>query len=130
CRRCGPATGAPSWGGAGPATRTPGWGRLRAGAGWVRLDADFFNYYGRGLEQQRLSQGAGRVELARTLVLLERFLPPPPAVICDVGGGSGAYAAWLARRGYTVHLVDSVPLHVEQARAASAAQPLHPLASV
>jgi SAM-dependent methyltransferase len=34
-----------------------------------------------------------------------------------VGGGPGAYAAWLAEGGYRVHVVDPVPLHVEQARA-------------
>ena len=51
-------------------------------------------------------------------------------MVYDVGGGSGVYATWLARRGYTAHLIDVVPLHVEQARLASAAQPEHPLASV
>ena len=48
----------------------------------------------------------------------------------DVGGGSGVYACWLAARGYTVHLLDAVPLHVEQARAASARQPDHPIATI
>ena len=36
---------------------------------------------------------------------------------------------WLAAGGYDVHLVDPVPRHVEQALAASAPQPDHPLAS-
>jgi hypothetical protein len=36
----------------------------------------------------------------------------------------------LARRGYSVHLVDPVPLHVDQAKARSAAQPEAPLASI
>jgi SAM-dependent methyltransferase len=40
-----------------------------------------------------------------------------------VGGGPGTYAAPLARRGYRVHLVDPVPLHVDQARQASGADP-------
>jgi hypothetical protein len=35
-----------------------------------------------------------------------------------VGGAAGAYASLLARRGYEVHLVDFVPLHVEQAQRA------------
>jgi len=48
--------------------------------------------------------------------LLDRLLPRPPARVLDVGGGPGTYAAPLARRGYQVHLVDPVPLHVEQAR--------------
>jgi len=33
----------------------------------------------------------------------------------DVGGGAGIHAIPLAQRGYEVHLVDPVPLHVEQA---------------
>ena len=55
--------------------------------------------------------------------------PPPPRVVLDVGGGPGRYACWLAVGGYDVHLVDPVPRHVEQALAASAAQPDHLLAS-
>jgi SAM-dependent methyltransferase len=41
--------------------------------------------------------------------------------VLDVGGGPGAYATWLADLGYDVHLVDPVPLHVEQAAAAARA---------
>ncbi len=80
-------------------------------------------------EELRLQQGPSRLELARTQELLSRYLPPPPAVVLDVGGGPGAYACWLARQGYEVHLIDLVPLHVEQARRASEAQLDHPLAS-
>ena len=47
-----------------------------------------------------------------------------------MGGGPGRYSCWLASIGYEVHLIDPVPLHLEQARDASAAQPSHPLASV
>jgi ubiquinone/menaquinone biosynthesis C-methylase UbiE len=36
--------------------------------------------------------------------------------VLDVGGGPGSYAVALARRGYHVHLVDPVALHVQQAR--------------
>ncbi len=76
-------------------------------------------YYALGLERDRLAAGAGALELSRTQSLLERYLPPPPALVVDVGGGPGRYAVWLAERGYRVHLVDPVPLHVEQAHAAS-----------
>lgn len=76
-------------------------------------------YYARGFERDRLASGLGALEFARTQVLLDRFLPAPPAVVADVGGGPGRYAVWLAERGYRVHLVDPVPLHVEQARAAA-----------
>jgi len=73
-------------------------------------------FYARGLERDRLAAGQGALELARTRLVLERCLPAPPAVIADVGGGPGRYAIWLADRGYDVHLVDPIPLHIEQAR--------------
>jgi ubiquinone/menaquinone biosynthesis C-methylase UbiE len=76
-------------------------------------------YYAQGVERDRLVAGQGALELARTQALLERHLPAPPAAVADVGGGPGRYAVWLASRGYRVHLVDPVPLHVEQARAAA-----------
>ena len=72
---------------------------------------DIAAFYALGLERDRLLGGQGALELARTQVLLERYLPAPPAVIADVGGGPGRYAIWLAERGYRVHLVDPVPLH-------------------
>ena len=78
-------------------------------------------YYGLGAERERLSSGPGRIERARTEEVLRRWLPVPPARILDVGGGPGTYVPWLAGLGYEVHLVDTVPLHVEQARAAGAA---------
>lgn len=80
-------------------------------------------------KRERLLQGLGQLELTRTQELLSRYLPDPPAVIFDVGGGSGIYACWLAQQGYEVHLIDAVPLHIEQARTASQAQPDRPLAS-
>jgi SAM-dependent methyltransferase len=85
-------------------------------------------YYDRGDEQGRLGDW-GRLEFLRTRELLSRVLPAPPATVLDVGGAAGAYALPLAAEGYEVHLVDPIALHVEQARAASAAQPDAPLAS-
>jgi ubiquinone/menaquinone biosynthesis C-methylase UbiE len=70
------------------------------------------------------------LELARTRELITRYLPGQPQVVLDVGGGPGTYACWLAALGHEVHLLDAVPLHVEQARAASARQPQCPLGSV
>ena len=81
---------------------------------------DMGAYYDRGTEQGRLADW-GRLEFLRTRELLARFLPAPPATVLDVGGAAGAYALPLAAEGYEVHLLDPVALHVEQARAASAA---------
>ena len=86
--------------------------------------ADIAAFYDQGLERDRLAAGTGALEFVRTQLLLERHLPPAPAVIADVGGGPGRYAAWLAERGYDVHLVDPIPLHVEQASLAAHARPL------
>ncbi|HUY99344.1 MAG TPA: methyltransferase domain-containing protein [Thermomicrobiaceae bacterium] len=94
------------------------------------LPGEAHRYYDAGVEAARLSAGTSRLELARTQEIVTRYLPAPPGVVLDVGGGPGVYACWLARAGYEVHLLDAVPLHVVQARAASAAQPEHPLASL
>jgi ubiquinone/menaquinone biosynthesis C-methylase UbiE len=67
-----------------------------------------------------------RLELTRTLELLNRFLPSAPARLIDVGGGPGAYSAVWAREGYDVHLYDVLELHVQQARLAADAQAEHP----
>ncbi|MFC5029971.1 class I SAM-dependent methyltransferase [Streptomyces sp. DSM 41987] len=67
-------------------------------------------------EGQRLSCSAdGRLEMLRTQELLRRFLPPAPARVLDVGGGTGAHARWLVEDGYYVDLIDPVARHVEQA---------------
>lgn len=84
------------------------------------LDESVRRYYERGREVDRLGGGlpTGPLEFARTTQLLERFLPPAPVEVLDVGGGPGAYATWLSDRGYGVHVVDPIPLHVEQATTA------------
>ncbi|HEY7147473.1 MAG TPA: class I SAM-dependent methyltransferase [Streptosporangiaceae bacterium] len=84
----------------------------------MEIDAEVLAHYAEGREHDRLT-GRPSLELVRTQVLLERYLPAPPARVLDVGGGSGVHASWLAGRGYQVHLVDPVPLHLEQAASAS-----------
>lgn len=92
------------------------------------LAPEMLGYYAGGQEESRLEQGPFRLERARTEELLLRWLPAPPARILDVGGGAGAYACWLAARGYEVELVDPVPLHVEQAARACAGHPARAIA--
>jgi SAM-dependent methyltransferase len=82
-------------------------------------DAALHEHYGTGYERDRLAAGSSRIEFTRTKELLRRFLPPPPADVLDIGGGPGAYASWLAGESYRVHLVDVLPLHIEQASAAA-----------
>jgi ubiquinone/menaquinone biosynthesis C-methylase UbiE len=90
------------------------------------IDKDIKRYYAQGRERNRLTPDGGTLEFLRTQELLHRYLPPPPAMVLDVGGGPGVYAAWLAQAGYRVHLIDPIPLHIEQAHEAAVAQPGHP----
>jgi SAM-dependent methyltransferase len=89
------------------------------------MDPAIESHYGTGYERSRLFPGGKpSLEYVRSMELLDRLLPPPPARLLDAaGGGPGAYAAALARRGYRVHLVDPVPLHVAQARQAAGSDP-------
>src|SRR5690349_17747487 len=101
--------------------RTPGRNRLpapRTGAeDGGMLPTEILDYYRAGGERTRLAEGHGRFEFLRTWDVLTRVLPPAPAVVLDVGGATGVYAAPLARAGYRVHLVDPVPGHVADAGA-------------
>ena len=92
----------------------------------VLIDPAIAEYYGQAPEESRLEQGPFQLEEARTRELILRFAPPPPATVLDVGGAAGAYALWLAERGYSVHLIDASPRLVAEAcrRSGLAARPL------
>ena len=94
------------------------------------LSDDIRRHYERVDEANRLDRAESQIEMVRTQELLGRYLPPPPAIILDVGGGAGVYAFWLAERGYQVHLIDGVPLHIQQAREAANQAGDHSLASI
>ena len=85
------------------------------------LSREIKGYYLKSEESGRLSAGQGELERLRTLAIIARELPPAPAVIYDIGGGTGVYSFPLAQRGYKVHLIDPVELHLEQARAQATA---------
>ena len=102
----------------------------KAAPGSAILAEEAVSYYESGREAGRLFEGIGPLELARTTELIKRFFPAPPGVVLDVGGGPGTYSCWLAGLGYQVHLVDAIPLHIEQAGRASLAQPSQPIASL
>jgi ubiquinone/menaquinone biosynthesis C-methylase UbiE len=92
------------------------------------FDPVITDYYERAPEETRLGQGPFQLEESRTRELIQRFAPPPPRTVVDVGGAAGAYALWLAEAGYTVHLIDPVPRLVAEAQRRSSAAWL-PLAS-
>jgi ubiquinone/menaquinone biosynthesis C-methylase UbiE len=88
---------------------------------------DIAIHYELGLEHERLFRGGvPSLEFVRTMELLDRFLPPPPSSIADIGGGTGVYAAPLARKQYAVTLIDPIELHIEKAHEVAAQQPEHP----
>src|SRR5579872_5461571 len=84
-----------------------------------QLTREIEAHYLQGIERERLSANEGELERLRTQSILTRFLPPPPAAVLDVGGGTGVYAFTLAAMGYQVHLIDPVELHLEEARSHS-----------
>ena len=87
----------------------------------MEFDPDIRAYYERGQEAGRLTGGfpSGPLELERTKEIVLRYLPSEPCDILDVGGGAGIHAAWLSELGHRVHLIDPIPLHVEQAQASN-----------
>lgn len=91
---------------------------------------EMLEHYSTGYEAQRLQQGASHIELVRSQEIIMRYIPKPPAMVLDIGGGPGVYAFWLAKQGYEVHLIDVNPLHIEQARQTSLLQPDAPLAEM
>lgn len=74
-------------------------------------------YYAQDREHDRLTRGLGKVEFARTLDVLSRVLPPAPARVLDIGGGTGVYARELLGQGYNVDFLDAMSGHVERVRA-------------
>lgn len=90
--------------------------RPKTQRGSPSLDASFRYHYNAGVERDRLLGGTSNLEFERTKRILSRYLPRRPATILDVGGGPGRYSFWLAEKGYSVHLLDVLPLHIRQAR--------------
>lgn len=84
------------------------------------IGEEIIDHYDSYDESSRLTGGFGLFELARTKELVARYLPGSPAVILDVGGATGIYSFWLAALGHSVHLMDIVPKHIEQAQQTSA----------
>jgi len=79
-------------------------------------DAAITRYYEAFGEHTRLQAPQGALEFLRSMDLFSRRLPPPPARIVDIGGGTGPYSETLGCGGYETHLLDAMPGHVEAAR--------------
>ncbi len=83
------------------------------------VDPAIADFYEKTPEEDRLERGPFLLEALRTRELIERYAPPAPATVMDIGGGAGAYSLWLSEAGYTVHLLDAAPRLIAQAQGRS-----------
>ena len=77
---------------------------------------EIYDFYNNGAEIGRLERGLGIVEFHRTKEILSHYIGGGK-VIYDIGGGIGMYAAWLAKKGNEVHLIELAESAVEYAKA-------------
>lgn len=73
-------------------------------------------FYSNASEETRLDKGMGIFEFERIKTLIEKYIPHNTSRILDIGGGTGKYAEWLAKKGHEVHLVEPVSKHIAIAR--------------
>lgn len=73
-------------------------------------------FYTKASEETRLSKGMGIFEFERVKTLIERHLFKDRLKIIDVGGGTGKYSEWLAKKGHQVHMVEPVAKHIQIAQ--------------
>ncbi len=76
-------------------------------------------FYNKASEETRLNKGMGVFEFERIKSLIEKYIPSSSSRIIDVGGGTGKYAEWLAKKGHQVHLVEPVSKHVKIAQSSA-----------
>ena len=77
---------------------------------------EIYDFYNNGAEIGRLERGLGIVEFHRTKEILSRYIDGGK-VVYDIGGGIGMYAAWLAKMGNEVHLIELAENAVAYAKA-------------
>src|SRR5262245_25086337 len=95
-----------------------------------KLIRSILQYYEKTDEAGRLQRLESELELLRTRDILARNLPPAPAEVIDVGGGPAVHSFWLSGLGYSTHLVDLVPKHIELAEKLAILNPNAALASM
>ena len=87
------------------------------------IDEKVLAGYNAGIEKDRLRTGLGLIEFERSKELLLEFLPPPPAVIYDIGGGYGEYSWHLASLGYEASLFDIAETNIKMSHDLAAEYP-------
>ena len=73
-------------------------------------------FYNKASEETRLNKGMGVFEFERIKFLINKYIPSSSSKIVDVGGGTGKYSEWLAKKGHQVHLVEPVTKHLQIAQ--------------
>ncbi len=73
-------------------------------------------FYNKASEETRLEKGMGIFEFERIKSLIEKYIPSTSSKIIDIGGGTGKYSEWLAKKGHQVHLVEPVSKHIKIAK--------------
>lgn len=74
------------------------------------------DFYNKASEETRLEKGMGIIEFERIKSLIEKYIPSTTSKIIDIGGGTGKYSEWLARKGHQVYLVEPVFKHLQIAK--------------
>lgn len=80
------------------------------------ISSELERFYNKASEETRLEKGMGIFEFERIKCLIEQHLSSSPSKIIDIGGGTGKYSEWLAKKGHHVHLIDPVPKHIQLAQ--------------
>jgi len=80
------------------------------------INKDIEVFYNKASEETRLNNGMGVFEFERIKTLIEKYIPSSTSKIIDVGGGTGKYSEWLAKKGHKVHLIEPVEKHVKLAQ--------------
>jgi len=80
------------------------------------ISKDIEQFYNQASEETRLDNGMGVFEFERIKSLIEKHISAPNITIIDVGGGTGKYSEWLAKKGHKVHLIEPVEKHIKLAQ--------------
>ena len=80
------------------------------------ISRDIELFYNKVSEETRLDKGMGVFEFERIKSLIEKYVPSASAKIIDVGGGTGKYSEWLAKKGHEVYLIEPVLKHIQIAK--------------
>ena len=74
-------------------------------------------FYNKASEETRLNKGMGVFEFERIKSLVEKYVPSSTSSkVIDVGGGTGKYSEWLAKKGHEVYLIEPVLKHIQIAK--------------